>query len=148
VPPGDLPTRVRFEEVRLTRAIRPADHVALVTLAPTPSLVGVGEVGGFFGYGPAGGQPASGWVRVTGRVDPPVEVSPPENEPGLYAISPARFVDITGTTEGGLSQLPPEWMVSVSLPIEAETRADAVRAFWAYVQSLGPAHLPAFVWPR
>jgi hypothetical protein len=39
------------------------------------------------------------------------------------------------------------WLVSVALPIEASTRADAVREFWAYVQSLGPQELPAFVWP-
>jgi hypothetical protein len=39
-------------------------------------------------------------------------------------------------------------MVSVVLPIEAASRADAVREFWAYVHSLGPAELPAFVWPR
>jgi hypothetical protein len=44
--------------------------------------------------------------------------------------------------------LPPEWIVSVALPIEAASRADAVREFWAYVQSLGPAELPAFIWPR
>ena len=46
------------------------------------------------------------------------------------------------------SRLPPEWIVSVSLPIEADSPADAVRAFWAYVQGLGPTELPAFVWPR
>jgi hypothetical protein len=148
VSPGDLPAQVKFEDVRLTRAVRPADPVALVALTPTPGLVGVGEIGGLFAYGPAGAQPASVWVRVTRRVDPPVEVPAPPNEPGLYAISPAGFVDITRTAQGARSLLPPEWMVSVSLPIEAETRADAVRAFWAYVQSLGPTELPAFVWPR
>ena len=150
MPVDDLPERVQFEGVRLTQAIRPADRVALVALVPTPRLVGVGEDGGFIAYGPAGAQPASVWVRLIRRVDPPVEVPAPPSpdEPGLYAISPARFVDLIGATECGFSHLPPEWMVSVSLPIEAETRADAVRAFWAYVQSLGPAELPAFVWPR
>jgi hypothetical protein len=39
------------------------------------------------------------------------------------------------------------WLVSVDLPIEADTPADAVRQFWAYVQQLGPEQLPAFVWP-
>ncbi len=42
----------------------------------------------------------------------------------------------------------PSWMVSVALPIEAATRADAVREFWAYLRSLGPGELPAFVWPQ
>ncbi|MGB2568066.1 hypothetical protein ACPFP2_06420 [Micromonospora citrea] len=39
------------------------------------------------------------------------------------------------------------WLVSLDLPIEADSRAEAVRLFWAYVQELGPAELPAFVSP-
>jgi len=39
------------------------------------------------------------------------------------------------------------WMVSVAMPIEARSQADAVRQFWTYVAELGPAELPAFVWP-
>ncbi len=39
------------------------------------------------------------------------------------------------------------WLVSVDLPIEAESRGEAVRRFWDYVSELGPAQLPAFVCP-
>jgi hypothetical protein len=39
------------------------------------------------------------------------------------------------------------WFVSVDLPIEADSPADAVRQFWDYVAQLGPGELPAFVWP-
>jgi hypothetical protein len=39
------------------------------------------------------------------------------------------------------------WLVSVDLPIEAESPAEAVRQFWTYVMQLGPGELPAFVWP-
>ncbi len=39
------------------------------------------------------------------------------------------------------------WLVSVAMPIEAASPADAVRQFWSYVAELGPAELPAFVWP-
>ncbi|HLV58328.1 MAG TPA: hypothetical protein VKY81_05590, partial [Natronosporangium sp.] len=39
------------------------------------------------------------------------------------------------------------WLVSVDLPIEAATPADAVREFWAYVRELGPEQLPTFVAP-
>ena len=39
------------------------------------------------------------------------------------------------------------WLVSVALPIEAANQAEAVRQFWSYVAELGPAELPAFVWP-
>lgn len=41
----------------------------------------------------------------------------------------------------------PSWLVSVDLPIEAESPADAVAQFWAYVAELGPAQLPTFVSP-
>ncbi len=39
------------------------------------------------------------------------------------------------------------WLVSVAMPIEAATPADAVRQFWSYVHELGPAELPTYVWP-
>jgi hypothetical protein len=39
------------------------------------------------------------------------------------------------------------WLVSVDMPIEASSPGEAVRAFWSYVRELGPAELPAFVWP-
>lgn len=40
-----------------------------------------------------------------------------------------------------------DWLVSVAMPIEAVNQADAVRQFWSYVRELGPAELPALVWP-
>lgn len=39
------------------------------------------------------------------------------------------------------------WLVSVHIPIEAESAAEAVREFWSYVTALGPGELPAFVAP-
>jgi hypothetical protein len=39
------------------------------------------------------------------------------------------------------------WLVSLDLPIEAETPAEAVRQFWSYVLQLGPRELPTFVSP-
>ena len=42
---------------------------------------------------------------------------------------------------------PARWLVSVALPIEAPSPTDAVREFWAYVTSLGPEELPAYVSP-
>jgi hypothetical protein len=47
----------------------------------------------------------------------------------------------------GAAQERKTWLVSVALPIEAPNQADAVRQFWSYVAELGPAELPAFVWP-
>ncbi|MEV0728919.1 hypothetical protein [Polymorphospora sp. NPDC050346] len=39
------------------------------------------------------------------------------------------------------------WLVSLDLPIEASTPAEAVRIFWSYVAELGPRELPTFVSP-
>jgi hypothetical protein len=39
------------------------------------------------------------------------------------------------------------WLVSLDLPIEAATPAEAVRQFWSYALELGPAELPTFVSP-
>jgi hypothetical protein len=39
------------------------------------------------------------------------------------------------------------WLVSLDLPVEAPTPAEAVRQFWSYVLELGPGELPAFVSP-
>lgn len=39
------------------------------------------------------------------------------------------------------------WLVSVALPIEAATAAEAVREYWRYVEQLGSAGLPTFVSP-
>lgn len=39
------------------------------------------------------------------------------------------------------------WLVSVAMPIEAKTPAEAVRQFWSHLVELGPAELPTYVWP-
>jgi hypothetical protein len=39
------------------------------------------------------------------------------------------------------------WLVSVAMPIEAATRAEAVQQFWSHVAALGPGELPTYVWP-
>ena len=39
------------------------------------------------------------------------------------------------------------WLVSLDLPIEATSAAEAVRQFWTYVAELGPRELPTFVSP-
>ncbi|MCH7232456.1 hypothetical protein L0U85_16580 [Glycomyces sp. L485] len=40
-----------------------------------------------------------------------------------------------------------DWLVSLSLPVEAGDRAEAVRRFWSYARTLGPTELPTFVAP-
>jgi hypothetical protein len=52
-----------------------------------------------------------------------------------------------GTTRLGQPADRRSWLVSVNLPIEAASAAEAVREFWRYVQELGPDELPTFVAP-
>lgn len=40
-----------------------------------------------------------------------------------------------------------DWLVTLSMPIEAVDKAEAVRRFWSYIRSLGPKELPTFVAP-
>jgi hypothetical protein len=60
-------------------------------------------------------------------------------------VDPATFRRLAGAL--GSSGDRRTWFVSVDLPIEAETAAEAVRQFWSYVMDLGPRELPAFVSP-
>jgi hypothetical protein len=39
------------------------------------------------------------------------------------------------------------WLVSLDLPIEAASAAEAAAQFWSYVAQLGPGELPVFVSP-
>lgn len=50
-------------------------------------------------------------------------------------------------TGGSRPALPDRWLVSVSLPVEAASPAEAVRQFWDYVTRLGPDELPVYVAP-
>jgi hypothetical protein len=63
----------------------------------------------------------------------------------VTALDPAAYRELADL----LGPPPPRrtWLVSLDLPIEADSRAEAVRIFWSYVQELGPAELPAFVSP-
>jgi hypothetical protein len=69
--------------------------------------------------------------------------------PGVYPLEPSVFeasagaVDPNLRTDGGKRT----WLVSVDMPIEAATAAEAARLFWSFVYELGPQELPAFVSP-
>ncbi len=53
----------------------------------------------------------------------------------------------TGGASGDSSHIRQTWLVSLDLPIEASSAAEAVRQFWTYVTDLGPRELPTFVSP-
>jgi hypothetical protein len=93
-------------------------------------------------------EPASGALVVTytrRALDEPVAAE------GLTLDGPvtALTADAYEGLAARLGPPPPRrsWLVSLDLPIEAETPAEAVRLFWSYVRDLGPRELPAFVSP-
>lgn len=63
------------------------------------------------------------------------------------AVDPETFRRLAARLRGESAANLPHWLVSVAMPIEAATPADAVRQFWSHVRELGPAELPAYVWP-
>ena len=65
--------------------------------------------------------------------------------PGVHPLDPSTFARYSA--KAGPEPARRTWLVSVDLPIEAATPAEAVRAFWTYVSELGPRELPAFVSP-
>ncbi|WP_203815095.1 hypothetical protein [Paractinoplanes ferrugineus] len=66
---------------------------------------------------------------------------------GPVEVDPEFFRRLVSQLSGANAAGLPSWLVSVALPIEAGSPADAVRQFWSHVRELGPAELPAYVWP-
>jgi hypothetical protein len=82
--------------------------------------------------------------------DGPVRAAELTLTDGVTPVDPALFRRLVGLLGPPAVAAPagrPSWLVSVALPIEAETPAEAVRQFWSHVLELGPAELPAYVWP-
>lgn len=40
-----------------------------------------------------------------------------------------------------------QWLVTLSMPIEASGQSDAAADFWQYIEALGPDELPLFISP-
>jgi len=140
-----------FESLVLTgsggaggRVARSGDLVALVAATDPLVLFGLGRMR-------AALDDSELRIRYTHRLfDEPVPVPGLGLEPGLHPLSFEEYerlasgVSANRRTDADKS----EWFVSVALPIEAPTPAEAVREFWTFVDKLGPRELPAFVWPR
>jgi hypothetical protein len=115
----------------------PGDRVALIAQTDPPVLFGLGEA------------VAGGGVRYTRRLfDRPLPAE------GLITVAAGRRTDrLDGEAFARIEAAagPPgpraAWLVSLDMPIEAESPAEAVRQFWSYVRDLGPSELPAFVSP-
>ncbi|MFI6268043.1 hypothetical protein [Micromonospora zamorensis] len=143
-----------LELTGLTGVVRPGpgDQVAVLVDAP-PRLVALGRVaatGQRHREDPDDPQsdvePGTLVVAYTRRAfDEPVPADLLTLDGPVTALEPAAFRALA-------DQLGPPparrtWLVSLDLPIEAATPAEAVRLFWSYVQELGPRELPAFVSP-
>ncbi|RIV31310.1 hypothetical protein [Micromonospora radicis] len=131
---------------------RPHDQVAVFADEP-PRLVALGRVAAPTVPHPedpddpqSDRQPEALVVRYTRRAfDEPVPAEGLPLDGPVSPLDPVTFREL-------VDRLPPPpqrrtWLVSLDLPIEAESPAEAVRLFWAYVQELGPRELPAFVSP-
>ncbi|MBB4696646.1 hypothetical protein [Paractinoplanes abujensis] len=67
---------------------------------------------------------------------------------GVAPVDPELFRRVAAAIgEGTVGGDKKTWFVSVALPIEAATPAEAVRQFWSHVLELGPVELPTYVWP-
>jgi hypothetical protein len=134
----------RYEEERLYRRDRltlpdmsgpvPGDRAVLVADLRPPVI---------FGWGLVTGPPAGPLdVRYARRLfDAPL----PAGDLRTGPLDPGRFTEIEKAAGARVGRT--TWLVSVDLPIEAETRGEAVRQFWSYLRELGPRELPAFVSP-
>ena len=112
----------------------PGDDVLLVAGGDDPQAVALGRFTG------------DGEIAYTRRAfDAPVPVGDLKLTEPVTALDAETFQVVAARVGEARERRP--WLVSVAMPIEADNPADAVRQFWSYVAELGPAELPAFVWP-
>lgn len=128
------------------------DEVALVAGGSEPVVFGLGRVaartdgaGGSDDAGPDETEDLD--IAYTHRLfDAPLPADGlGGSAPGAYPLDAAAYAALRD--KAGDAGARSEWLVGVYLPIEAASRAEAVRAFWTYVLQLGPRELPAFVSP-
>ncbi|MDP9797965.1 hypothetical protein J2S43_006477 [Catenuloplanes nepalensis] len=117
------------------------DEVVLVTDEPKPRAVATGHIGGLRKNDEDDRQV----VYSRRAFDQPHPAGPLTLDGPVTRLTPAEFAAVLDRFGPPLERS--TWLVSVDLPIEATTRAEAVRLFWSYVRELGPAELPAFVSP-
>jgi hypothetical protein len=145
IPADRWATERLFHHDTLTVPDRPGhrpdvgDDVLVVAAGDEPSVVALARVDRA-----GGGDP--GLLTYTRRsFDEPVPAD------GLVLDGPVNPVgpDVFRRIAARLGAAPERrtWLVSLDLPIEAGTPAEAVRQFWSYVLELGPRELPTFVSP-
>ncbi|MFB9237142.1 hypothetical protein ACFFWC_16520 [Plantactinospora siamensis] len=130
----------------------PGDDVLVVRDEQTPLVVAVGRVSPASGTDerdPDDPQAADGGPLVVSYLRRALDRPVPA--PGLALGGPVTPID-EETFRRWSGRVAPagdrqRWLVSLDLPIEAASAAEAARVFWSYVLELGPRELPAFVAP-
>ncbi|HEU5128950.1 MAG TPA: hypothetical protein VFU12_13250 [Glycomyces sp.] len=123
------------------------DSVALAGGVPADAAEGdevaLAGPGGVFALGAVEG----GAVAYRRRFEEPSEVdgTGADAAEGWRPLDPAAWAALVGALPA--AERRSDWLVTLSLPLEAVDRAEAVRQFWTYVRSLGPRELPTFVSP-
>jgi hypothetical protein len=129
----------------------PGDEVLVVAGAEPPVVVALGRVTPSTGVGADPDDPQADpgrplVVRYTRRAfDAPAPVDRLDLTGPVTPVDPATFRELAGRVNPTADRQ--TYLVSLDLPIEASSRAEAVRLFWSYVMELGPRELPTFVWP-
>lgn len=130
----------------------PGDEVLVVAGHENPAVVALGRVRLVESErDPDDPQPGdddeeSLVVTYTRRAfDEPVPAERLALDRPVAPVDPETFQAIAGSLRPAADR--GTWMVSLDLPIEASSPAEAVRVFWSYAMELGPRELPAFVWP-
>ncbi|AGL21139.1 hypothetical protein [Actinoplanes sp. N902-109] len=122
------------------------DEVLLVAGADLPQVVGLGIVAGQErSRRGAHGVPEIEIAYTRRSFDEPVPATGLAVGEGVVPLDEQRFRALAARLGGDRDKR--TWLVSLDLPIEAASPAEAVRQFWSYVLELGPAELPTFVSP-
>ena len=115
------------------------DEVLVVAAGAEPGVVALARVDRA-----ADGEPAL--LTYTRRsFDEPAPVDGLVLDRTVNPVDPEVFRRLAARLGAGPERR--TWLVSLDLPIEAGTPAEAVRQFWSYVLELGPRELPTFVSP-
>jgi hypothetical protein len=124
----------------------PGDEVLVVADEQPPQVVALGSIdGSAAARRGAHGVPELVVAYRRRSFDEPVPADELKLAEPVAEVDEELFRRFAARLAGDRDRL--TWLVSLDLPIEAATPAEAVRQFWSYVQELGPAELPTFVSP-
>ncbi|GAA3930076.1 hypothetical protein Aau02nite_03180 [Amorphoplanes auranticolor] len=127
--------------------VRPAagDRVLLVADEQAPQVVALGVVGDGLARRGAHGVEELTVTYSRRSFDAPVPAGELKLAEPVAEVDEEQYERFAVRLNAGPDRQ--TWLVSLDLPIEAATPAEAVRQFWSYALELGPAELPTFVSP-